>query len=219
MQKLNARRLALALVLCASLVFLLYALRGRGGPGRSGRDTQPQLSAERPEAAVETAAAPRAIGDVDFSRYEEVARVNLFAPRSSRRAQARTQPLRPPPPLPTSNDSPPSTRPSRPRPPDTNGWSYAGHVVIDGRVVGIVQNLENPVMPRCEYLAVGDSFLGATVTEITSDELRIGRGNAAAMLSRVTDFSLVPLARDASAVSARPRPGQATRRLRGAAAE
>jgi|GEM_PF-1355751 len=211
MQKLNARHLALAFGLCASLVFLLYALRGRGAPGRSERDTPPQVSAERPEVAVETAAAPTAIGDVDFSRYEEVARINLFAPRSSRSATARTEPLPPPPPLPTSTNSGASTRPPRPRPPDASGWSYAGHVVIDGHAVGIVQNMENPVMPRCEYLAVGDSFLGTTVTEITSDELRIGRGNAAVTLGRVTDFSIVPLDRNAPAASARPSPGQATR--------
>jgi len=227
MQKLNARRLALALGLCGSLAFLLYALRGMGAPGRSGGDTQPELGAARPEAAVETAAAPPAIGDVDFSRYEVVARVNLFAPRSSRGAPARTEPLPPPPPLPTSTNSGAATRPPRPRPPDTSGWSYAGHVVIDGRPLAIVQNLENALMPRCEYLAVGDRFLGTTVTEITSDELRIGQGNAAATLGRVTDFSIVPLDRDASAASEQVLPGQATRpqaprptpRLRGAAPE
>jgi hypothetical protein len=227
MQKLNARHLVLALGLCASLVFLLYALRGRSGPGRSDGDTQPELSAARPEAPVETAAAPPAIGDVDFSRYEETARVNLFAPRSSRRAPARTEPLPPPPPLPTSTTSGASTRPPRPRPPDTGGWSYAGHVIIDGSPLAIVQNLENPAMPRCEYLAIGDRFLGTTVTEITSDELRIGQGNAAATLSRATDFSIVPLDRDASEASEQVRPGQAARpqgprptpRLRGAASQ
>ena len=102
MQKLNARHLALAFGLCASLAFLLYALRGSGTPGQNGNDTQPQVNTKRPEVAVETAAAPPPLGEVDFSRYEEVARINLFAARSSRSASARTEPLPDPPPLPTS---------------------------------------------------------------------------------------------------------------------
>ena len=59
------------------------------------------------------------------------------------------------PPLPGGEEA----KPPQPKV-DLSGWSYMGYIELDDQKLGLLQN---DTTHSCEYLAVGDSFMGAKV--------------------------------------------------------
>jgi hypothetical protein len=86
----------------------------------------------------------------------------------------------------------PPTRPSPPVPhgPDFTGWSYVGYVTLDDLQLGVLQN---DATVSCNFLAVGDHFLGAQVESLDRESIRFRSGSSSTTLSRPRDFSISPL--------------------------
>jgi hypothetical protein len=129
---------------------------------------------------------------VDYSRYKRLAERSVFEPR------------RPPPPPPTKTEKKPQKQPDLPKfpknPPrprlDLTGWSYVGYVVFDDVKVGIVQHESSDSV---EYLTTGGQWLGAEVTEVTDELIRLTPGDSGGTtLSRERDFPVTPLDKRAS---------------------
>jgi hypothetical protein len=77
-----------------------------------------------------------------------------------------------------------------------------GYIEINGKMMGILQNLSDRTV---EYLAVGDGFRGATVTEVTATQISLKAGVAPpAVLARSQNFDLIPLDKGASGSQSRP---------------
>jgi hypothetical protein len=71
-----------------------------------------------------------------------------------------------------------------------------GYVEIDGKMMGILQNLTDRTV---EYLAVGDAFRSAKVMSVTATEISLKAGAAPpAVITRTQTFDLVPLEKGAS---------------------
>ncbi len=215
----SRRGIVLAVLLCASVAFLLFSLHRarvpvarRAGAGRRDATLRSSLRyearagtapGEQPAAAAIAAAAP---ADVDFSRYQGLAKRSIFAPRGAKAPGkegrgARSGPV-------SASQLPPlGPRPEPPRTPDLNGWAYLGYVVLDGNKVGIVQQASSG---RCEYLAVGASFLGARVQDVNDRTIRFRCDSSEPTLTRTRDFHLLPLDRGTPAAPpaapVRPRP-------------
>jgi hypothetical protein len=198
MQRLNRRQAVLAILLAASVVFLLYSLRG-------GQPARPQAQARREEPAAPTSAGsperklpPAAPADTDFRRYASLASSSIFsethnAPTSRPGAGKR---VLPPPPFPTPRPSPPV-----PPGPDLTGWSYVGYVTLDDQQLGVLQN---DATVSCNFLAVGDNFLGAQVESLDRESIRFSSGSSSTTLSRPRDFPISPLGSGTAASQARP---------------
>ncbi|MBN1461855.1 MAG: hypothetical protein JXA57_20180 [Armatimonadetes bacterium] len=203
MSKVSPRHLLLALVLVASVLFLLNALR------RTQQPTRPAASSTGQDAAVEgqpqdradtaTELAFAAPADADFDRYAALARTNVFSERRTQPAPPKqTTPVPPPPPLPNGGDE-------KPTPPkiDVSEWNYVGYVTLDGKQLGIVQN---ETTRTCEYLAVGDEFMGAVVETVDRESMKLKAGSARTTMSRPRDFSMLPLEKSAVTQPQRPQP-------------
>jgi hypothetical protein len=116
--------------------------------------------------------------------------------------------VEPPPPKPeTVIEPPPFERTETPEAPrerqiDLSGWTYAGYFVLGGKEIGVVQSESSS---SWEKLSVGERFLGAEVTEITGEAMRLRHGSRTQTLNRTDLFPVSPL--DATAVPDRqPRP-------------
>ena len=191
-------------LLLASAALLLYSVLTAGSRAGSGE----RLSAGRTGDAAEhriAAAIPAAVpDDVSFDRYRDLARTNVFSDRQAPAAPTSTLPPKAVQALPdfTQTPPPPTTTPAT-KQPDFAGWTYAGYVLINGEKRGLLQNDSSDTG---KDLAVGDSFLGATVEEVTGRTIRLRSGKVATTLSIAELYPITPLDNSASAAAAaRPR--------------
>lgn len=203
--------MVLAIVLCAAAAFLVYTLNSARPPQAKGRRTARRAITTAAPITMAQALPPAAPADVEYSRYEVIVQRNVFAPPAPPPPPVRKQPLPPlriTPPKP-SNPTPPGPPPPPP-PPSFPGWSYLGYVEINGKMLGI---LENAGDRSVEYVAVGDTFRGAKVDQVTPKQVQLSAGGAPATLARTETFNLVPLTKAAApgkptARPAAPRPAQ-----------
>jgi hypothetical protein len=201
MVKVKPSNLVLIVLLLASVAFLAYTLNtARQAQPRPPRASQ-RAAASAPKARSR-ALAPAAPANADFSRYQLIVTRDVF---SSPKPSAPTGPARPGalPPL-TTTVVTPTSQPSRSL--SFPGWSYVGCIVINGKMRGVLQNAQTR---SGMDVIVGDSFQGATVEQITPDEIRLRAGLAAVSLYLPTDFPVLPLENPAAPPApAGPRPGQ-----------
>ena len=193
----NPRHIVLAFLLAASIAFLLISLRATGARPAAEGDRQETKAADASQPQVARPLEPAVPEDVDFGRYAKLAQDDIF---SERRAEPPPPPKKPKPaplpPLPGSEQA----KPPEPKV-DFSGWSYMGYIELDDRKLGLLQN---DTTHTCEYLAVGDSFLGAKVEKLDREDIRLRVGAARTTLSRPRDFSVTPLAK-AAAPAPKPR--------------
>jgi hypothetical protein len=194
----SRRHALLGVLLLASAAFLLYSLRSGRPRVRAGDGPAVEVATDSDE--EEIAAAPAAVpDDVDFSRYEALAKTNVFSRRRSTPPQQAKKLLPAPPPI----------KPSKPavagaKRPDFTGWTYTGYIVIDGEKRGILQNESSD---SCKDVPVGGKFLGATVEEVTGERMRLRSGASTITLSIPDLFPVLPLDKGASGEApSRPRP-------------
>ena len=192
MRRPSQRHIVLALLLVASIAFLLVSLRGTGSrPGAEGDHQETsavdasQMQAERPlDRAVPV--------EADFGRYAKLAQADVFSERRAeppkKKKKSKPEPL---PPLRGSEEA----KPPKPKI-DFSGWSYMGYIELDGQKLGLLQN---DTTHTCEYLAVGDSFMGAKVEKLDREDIRLRQGSSRTTLSRPRDFSVTPLKKPAVA--------------------
>ncbi len=204
MPRLSGKLAIYGALLLASAAFLLYSVLTAGSRAGSGE----RLSAGRTGDAGEqriAAAIPAAVpDDVSFDRYRDLARTNVFSDRQASAAPTPTAPTKAVQPLPnfgTPASSPP-TATATSKQPDFAGWTYAGYVLINDKKRGLLQNDSSDTG---KDLAVGDTFLGATVEEVAGRTIRLRSGKSVTTLSIPELFPIVPLDNSASA-TAPPRP-------------
>lgn len=191
----SRRRVILAVLLCASVVFLLFSLRSIRPPAAQARPQATSADEEKRTALAIPAAAP---ADVDFSRYQDLAKRNIFAERAPGGSPPKETRPGPPPVL------PPFVPPSPPTPKlDLSGWSYLGYVVLDGKKLGILSQERSG---RCEYVPVGGEFLGARVEDVNDQTIRFSFDSSQTTLSRARDFVVTPLEKRAAPAGPRPPP-------------
>ena len=123
----NPRHIVLALLLVASIAFLLVSLRGTGARSAAEGDREETKAADARQPQVERPLEPAVSQDVDFGRYAKLAQADVF---SERRAEPITPPKKPKPaalpPLPGSEQA------KSPKPKvDFSGWSYMGYIELD----------------------------------------------------------------------------------------
>jgi hypothetical protein len=197
MPRLSGKHAVYGVLLLASIAFLLYSVQSaRTGAGEglaAGRTGD--AGAQRIAAAI-PAAVP---DDVDFDRYRDLARTNIF---SDQRASAA-----PPPKAPTTAVQPlPKFTKQTPAPETTSsskqsafaGWTYAGYVLVNGEKRGLLQNDSSDTG---KDFAVGDKFLGATVEEVTGQTIRLRSGKVVTTLRISDQYPIVPLDSSASATA------------------
>lgn len=205
MSRPSGKHVIYGVLLLASIAFLLYSVRtaktGAGAgeslaAGRSSDAGQQQIAAAIPAAVPD---------DVDFDRYRDLARTNIFSSQRAPAAPTPTQAVKGTDALPKfTKDAvpPPAAATPAPKRPDFAGWTYAGYVVINGEKRGLLQNDSSDTG---KDLAVGDTFLGATVEEVTGRTIRLRSGRSPTTLNIPELFPIVPLDSSASAAAATPR--------------
>jgi len=194
----SPRYIVLALLLVASVAFLLVSLRGTGGRPDAEGDRQEAKAADASRPQAQRPLDPAVPDDVDFGRYAELAQADVFS-------ESRAAPPKPPKPAKPAPLPPlPGSEQAKPPEPKANfsGWSYMGYIELDDRKLGLLQN---DTTHTCEYLAVGDSFMGAKVEKLDREDIRLRVGSSRTTLSRPRDFSVTPLAKAAASA---PRPRQ-----------
>ena len=194
MPKPNRRQSVLAILLVGAIAFLVISIRGSHPARRYRQGVVAKQAGEAAEAKPTGNLQPAAPADTDFTRYASLASSNIFS-------EARSLP---PPQVrrPTSTPPFPTVRtPPRPLPPDLSGWSYAGCVTFSGDKLGVLKFgiIQNEATFSVDYLAVGDTFMGATVEALDQESIRIGKGAASTTLNRPRDFPIAPLSRVAVA--------------------
>lgn len=208
MPRLSGKLAIYGALLLASAAFLLYSLltaRTRAGAGESLAAGRTGDAGEQRIAAAIPAAVP---DDVDFGRYRDLARTNVFSDRQASVAATPTQKTKVTdalPKFPTLPASPPTGTVTS-KQPDFAGWTYAGYVLINGEKRGLLQNDSSDTG---KDLAVGEKFLGATVEEVTGRTIRLRSGRSPTTLSIPELYPIVPLDNSASAsasATASPRP-------------
>jgi len=204
MRGLSRTRIVLAILLVASVVFLLVSLRGGAPPESGKRAAGPgnQIPAAKDAARKLQPVAP---ADVDFRRYAALASSNVFSESRAKPAPpaASKKSVVPPPDWRGAATSPPPG----PRKPDFSGWSYVGYVSLDGEKLGAVQN---DATSTVQFLAAGDDFMGAEVESVDREAMRLKSGGSTTTLNRPRDFPVKPLdSAGAGAGSAMSGPGPA----------
>jgi hypothetical protein len=196
MQRLNRRHLVLALLLAASVAFLLYSFRGT--PPRRTEPGAAEASAATPGTEAKRPLQPAAPADADFSRYAALSQADIFSSNRSKPAPPapKVKPVPPPPPFPGSETAKPAEKKL-----DLSGWTYMGYVQLDDETLGVIRN---DGTGACEYLAVGDSFMGAKVEQVDRDDMRLRSGTSQTTLSRPRDFPVTPLAPGGGSAPQRP---------------
>ena len=204
----SGRHVLLLALLCASAVFLLYAVRSAQPRLVAATEAEPESTGAE-EGSANARPAPRAApSEAEFARYEALASHNIFSERRSAPArppgEERKNLVKPPP----FAEEPKEDKPKPRTAPNFAGWSYAGYVMVDDEKLGIVKVgiLENESSESWERLSVGDSFLGATVEEITGEAMELKLGASRYTLSSAEHFPLVPLDKGAASGPRRPRP-------------
>jgi len=198
MKELKARHVALAALLCGAIAFLAHTVMVTSRPASKARPKPQQSKASAGTEADEDRLQTAAPTDATFARYDGMVERNIFLP-----------PRKPEPPpakqekLPTfSKSTTPKTPSDTAKSPDFAGWSYVGYVVIEGRTIGLLQNESSS---SAREVAVGDEFLGATVEEITPQEISLKSRTTSVSLSVPRDFPVLNLSKGSSAEPSRPR--------------
>lgn len=205
MPRLSGRYVVYGVLLLASIAFLLYSVqtaRTRAGASESLAAGRTGDAGEQRIAAAIPAAVP---DDVDFDRYRDLARTNVFSDQRAPAAPpstATTTAVQSLPKFPTSQPATPETT-STSKPLDFAGWTYAGYVLINGEKRGLLQNDSSDTG---KDLAVGEKFLGATVEEVTGRTIRLRSGKSLTTLRIPELFPIVPLDNSASATAPQQRP-------------
>lgn len=203
----SGRHVLLAVLVCASAVFLLYSVQKARPRLVAATGARPE-SASAEEGTASVRPMPRAAPkDAEFARYEALASHNIFSERRSapaRPPREEKKNLVEPPPFQEPKEQKPQPRAA----PNFAGWSYAGYVTVDDEELGLVKVgiVENESSESWERLSVGDSFLGATVVEITGEAVQLKSGASRYTLSSTEHFPLVPLEKGATSGPRRPRP-------------
>lgn len=87
-------------------------------------------------------------------------------------------------------------------------YSYTGTVTVGGKLMALVENVKTK---EGQYLSVGDSFVGAKVTDIGERTLTLDMAGSPKVLAKTDDFKLTPLDKSAAYLTAQPQqtgPGQ-----------
>ena len=193
----SPRHIVLALLLAASVVFLWLSLRSTGSRQAAESERQEREAAAAAPTHAEKPLAPAAREDVGFDRYAKLAQADVFSEtRAAPPPPPKSSAPLPPPPLPKGEQPAPAPKV------DFSDWSYMGYVELDGEKLGLLQN---ETTHTCRFLAVGESFMGATVEELDREDIRLRVGTSRTTLSRPRDFSVTPLDPGASAPKT-PRP-------------
>lgn len=205
MPKLSGKHAVYGVLLLASIAFLLYSVQS----ARTGAGAGEGLAAGRTGDAGEQriAAIPAAVpDDVDFGRYRDLARTNIFSDQRASAAPKVTQTVKGTDSLPKFTRDPvppPATDTAAPKQPAFAGWTYAGYVLVNGEKRGLLQNDSSDTG---KDFAVGDKFLGATVEEVTGQTIRLRSGKVVTTLRISDQYPIVPLDNSASAAAPqRPR--------------
>jgi len=184
----SPRHIVLALLLAASIAFLAVSLRGPGASSTGEGVRAKATAAEAGRTQTERKLEPAAPADVEFGRYAALARNDVFSElRAEPPPPAKKPKPAPLPPLPGSEEN----KPPKPKL-DFSGWSYVGYIELDDQKLGLLQN---DTTRTCEYLAVGDSFMGAKVEEMDRENMRLRSGSSRTTLNRPRDFPVTPLAK------------------------
>lgn len=189
MQGSNRRHIVLAVLLLGAIAFLAYSLVGvsSSGEGGEGLELSERDVAQAPEATQERKLEPVVAWDVEFDRYAPMQKRSPFSERGTEPPPQKPQKREPVPPPPPFEEPP-----KKPKPPriDLSGWTYAGYITLDGEKIGLVQSEAGDSLKQ---LSVGDKFQGATVKEITGDEMRLANGRQSETLHRTRVYPLTPL--------------------------
>jgi len=189
-----------AVIRSAALALACMLVAAGWAASRSAQQGAPQPNAKRAgHAAIgaRTAATaqvvPAQAPAASAWRYDAVVRRNLFKPPVARVSQ--NAPALPPlAPMPIDaftqidlGDAGAGAASAEPQPPQ---WVYAGYVTVDGNPVAIV---ENSGTKTAEFLRVGQTLDGFTVTEIKPESVQLTREGETKTL-RISDaFTATPL--------------------------
>ena len=205
MPRLSGKHLVYGVLLLGAVAFLLYSMQTAGNRPDAGEGLSAGRAGDAAEQEV-AAAIPTAVpDDVDFSRYEDLARTNVFSDRRTSAPPTPKTQVKSPQPLPDFSDVKPvpPKDPSPPRQSDFAGWTYAGYIIVNGEKRGLLQNDSSDTG---RDFAVGEKFLGATVEEVTGRTIRLRSGRSVTTLSIPELVPIVPLDKSASATPERQRP-------------
>jgi hypothetical protein len=205
MPRLSGRHVVYGVLLLASIVFLLYSVQTARTRAGAGEGLSAARTADAGEQRIAAAIPPAVPDDVDFGRYRDLARTNVFSDRQASAAPTSNAPPKAVQPLPdfAKPQTPARETTSTGKPPDFAGWTYAGYVLINGEKRGLLQNDSSETG---KDLAVGEKFLGATVEEVAGRTIRLRSARSVTTLSIPELYPITPLDNSASAVAAaRPR--------------
>jgi len=193
MERRRPRYGPLLVALIVAVAVLIYVARTTT-PKRPHTAKSKAASAAKKESANERPLRAAAPPGARFDRYALVAARDLFSPPRPPKPPQPSRPMLSVPPAPPSGPPAPPRSPE-PRGPDLSGWSYVGYIKVDDKARGMLQNDSGM---GYESLSIGESFMGATVTQITADAIVFRSGTRTFTLNRVEDYSLVPLSKAAT---------------------
>ena len=206
----RSTQVMLAVALVAAVAFLIYTMSSNRPSATNTRRTARRARTVATARAAKPLA-PAAPSDAEFGRYEMIIARDVFSPH-------------PPPPPPKNSGLPPlvvapppnagtgpvaPVEPPPPQAPSFPDWTYVGYIGINGKTLGIIQNLTDRTV---EYLAVGESFRGAAVTKVNSTDIEFTvPGAPPTLLHRPETWQLTPLDKAATpgqqGRAVRPQPG------------
>jgi len=183
-------RLTLGALVAAAGVAAAVALADRGRhapPAKAQARTPGARSAEAPLGSHARQPLPYYTGSI---------RADLFA--AGEPAAAAVSAPAPPPAVP----APP---PPAPEPDPLADYAYTGTVEADGQIMALVENKKTL---DGQYLKVGDSIQGRTVSAITERTLTLGGPGSERVLAKTDSYALVSLDKSAPYMTAQPQQGQ-----------
>jgi hypothetical protein len=175
------------------------ALRSSGPSGASAARDANRRSTSEPKAAasvvssVESGPAATATDSAAGWRYDAVVRRNLFMPLVTSQAAAKPGALPPLKPMPVDafqlREMGPADGASAaaPAPPT---WIYAGYATVNGNPMAIVEKSDTK---QGQFLTVGETLDGATVSDISPQAIKLTRGAETTELKISDAFTATPL--------------------------
>ena len=181
------------------------ALRSPGPSGASTTRGANRLSTSEPKVVrarasvavasrVESGPGATAAGDAAGWHYDAVVRRNLFMPLATSEAAGKPGALPPLKPMPLDafqlREIGPADGGSAAAAPSPPAWIYAGYATVNGSPMAIVEKSDTK---QGEFLTVGQTLDGATVSGITPQAIKLTRGAETTEL-RISDaFTATPL--------------------------
>ncbi len=180
----------LGVLLFASAAFLLYSLQS-ARPRLTAADDAPARPEERGEAQEPAEPlGPAAPADVEFARYQELASRNVFSLRRTSMPPPKNDSGEKPPLSPPPRFDPEARPAAEPKRSSFSGWTYTGYMTINGEKRAL---LENDSTDSWEDVVVGGDFQGATVIDMTGEEIRLKSGASVITLASTDSFPVTPL--------------------------